>query len=172
MAPNQPIRIHEAATPVDFAQVRALLLEYAESLGWDLTSGGRLAREIEDLPGPYRQPEGTLLLACVGPAHAGVIGLQPVPVEARVPGTGTEAFGELKRLFVRPEFRRTGIAKALLRRSETEARVRRYRALVLTTSAEMMPLAQGLYESLGYVTTEPYRDDMPYPGIEWLRLDL
>jgi hypothetical protein len=36
----------------------------------------------------------------------------------------------------------------------------------------MMPLAQGLYDSLGYATTDTYRTDMPYPGIRWLRLDL
>ena len=59
-----------------------------------------------------------------------------------------------------------------MKRSEEEARARGYRSLVLTTSAEMMPLAQGLYDSLGYETTDTYRTDMPYPGIRWLRLDL
>jgi hypothetical protein len=43
---------------------------------------------------------------------------------------------------------------------------------VLTTSARMMPLAQHLYESMGYAETAPYRDDMPYPEIRWMRLGL
>jgi hypothetical protein len=43
---------------------------------------------------------------------------------------------------------------------------------VLTTNAEMFPLAQGLYESLGYVEWQPYRDDMPYPDIRWMMLEL
>ncbi len=169
---TETAHIYEALAPRDFDQVRALFLAYAESLGWDLAQGGHLADEVERLPGPYAQPAGALLLACVSDVPVGVIGLQPVPVEARVQGTGAEAFGELKRLFVRPEYRQRGIALGLMKRSEEEARARGYSALVLTTSAEMMPLAQHLYERLGYQTTEPYRDDMHWPGISWLRLDL
>ena len=101
-----------------------------------------------------------------------MLGLQPVPEGARVHGVGADTAGELKRLFVRPESRRRGIARMLMRRAESEARERGYDALVLTTSAEMMPLAQGLYDSLGYTRTEPYRDDMPYPQIRWMRLAL
>ena len=164
--------IYEAATPRDLEQVRALFLEYAEDLGWDLASGGRFADEMEDLPGPYAQPAGTLLLACVDDVPAGVLGLQPVPEDVRIPGIGAERFGELKRLFVRPGYRRLGIARVLMKRSEAEARTRDYEALVLTTSSEMMPLAQALYNELGYCPTEPYRTDMPWPGIKWLRLDL
>ena len=149
-----------------------LFLEYADSLGWDLTQGGRFAAEIRDLPGPYAQPAGTLLLAYIERDAAGVVGLQPVPEDARALGVEAEHFGELKRLYVRPEYRRHGIGRALMKRSEDEARARGYQSIVLTTSAEMMPLAQGLYDSLGYEMTETYRNDMPYPGIRWLRLDL
>ena len=59
-----------------------------------------------------------------------------------------------------------------MRRAETEALARGYDGLVLTTSAEMMPLAQHFYEALGYAETAPYRDDMPYPNIRWMRKDL
>lgn len=171
MNPSDPT-IAEATSPADFEDVRQLFLEYANSLGWDLSQGGRFADEIGNLPGPYAQPAGTLLLARVERRAAGVIGLQPVPEDAMVHGVGAERFGELKRLYVRPEYRKHGVGRALMRRSEVEARSRGYMSLVLTTSAEMMPLAQGLYDSLGYETTETYRTDMPYPGIRWLRLDL
>jgi putative acetyltransferase len=164
--------IVEATSSTDQEDVRALFLEYANSLGWDLSQGGRFADEIQNLPGPYAQPAGALLLARVGDRAAGVVGLQPVPEDARELGVGAEHFGELKRLYVRPEYRRHGVGRALMKHSEYAARVRGYRSLVLTTSAEMMPLAQGLYDSLGYRTTETYRNDMPYPGIRWLRLDL
>lgn len=161
-----------ATSAEDLEDVRTLFLEYAHSLGWDLTQGGRLAEEIENVPGPYRPPSGCLLLARVEDRAAGVLGLQAVPEDARVLGVGAEHFGELKRLYVRPEYRRHGIARALMKRAEDEARARGYRSLVLTTSAEMMPLAQDLYDALGYQTTETYRTDMPWPGIRWLRLDL
>lgn len=170
--PEQGIRIVEATSPEDLRAASSLFREYAESVGWDLSQGGRFAEEIAEPPGPYAPPDGALLLACIDGEPAGVLGLQPVPEEARVPGVGAERFGELKRMFVSPGFRRHGVGAALLKRAETEARRRGYSALVLTTSAEMFPLAQSLYESLGYGPTEPYRDDMPYPHIRWMRLDL
>jgi GNAT superfamily N-acetyltransferase len=102
-------------------------------------------------------------------APAGVLGLQPVPEGVRIPGSGADTAGELKRLFVRPEARGHGIGRLLMERAEGEARARGYDALVLTTSAEMMPLAQHLYESMDYGPTEPYRDDMPWPQIRWMR---
>jgi putative acetyltransferase len=165
------IEIVCATAPDDIEEVRCLFFEYAESLGWDLSSG-RLGDEIKHLPGPYAPPAGALLLASVDGPVAGVLGLQPVPEDARASDIGAERFGELKRLFVRPDYRRMGVARALMDRSAAEARERGYDSLVLTTSAEMMPLAQHLYDELGYCPTVPYRTDMPYPGIRWLRLDL
>lgn len=166
------LTITEATSHGDVEGVRALFLEYATSLGWDLSQGGRFADEIANLPGPYAAPAGALLLARVDGEAAGALGLQPVPQDVMAAGTGAEHFGELKRLYVRPGYRKGGVGRALMARSEEAARQRGYRALVLTTSAEMMPLAQHLYESLGYRTTDTYRTDMPYPGIRWLRLDL
>ena len=164
--------IFESDTPRDFEQVRTLFLEYAEALGWDLASGGRFADEIENLPGPYAQPSGALLLACVDGEPAGVLGLQPVPSGVRTEDIGAERFGELKRLFVRSRYRRQGIGHALMKCSEVAARERGYETLVLTTSAEMMPLAQRLYDDLGYCPIEPYRTDMNWPGVRWLGLNL
>lgn len=161
--------IIEALSAEEIEDVRALFIEYAESLGWDLSQGGRLADEIADLPGPYAQPAGALLLARVDGERAGVLGLQPVPADARILGIGVERFGELKRLYVRPACRRRGVAEALMLRAEAEGRERGYDRLVLTTSEEMFPLAQGLYDRLGYETTREYRDDMPYPHIRWMR---
>jgi putative acetyltransferase len=166
------LTIIEAGSPTDLEDVRTLFLDYAESLGWDLSHGGHLADEIHNLPGPYTQPAGTLLVARIGGDAIGVLGLQPVPEHARALGVGAEHVGELKRLYVRPEYRRRGVGNALVKRSEDEARARGYSSLVLTTSAEMMPLAQNLYDSLGYQTTETYRTDLPWDGIRWLRLDL
>lgn len=165
------IRIVETRSAEDIQAARDLFTEYALSLGWDLEADhGHFAAEIRELPGPYSPPAGSLLLACVDDVPAGALGLQPVPEQARIEGIGAERFGELKRLYVRPQFRRLGIGRALLRRAEDEARARGYDRLVLTTSAEMMPLAQGLYESLGYREMQPYRNDMPYPQIRWMEL--
>jgi putative acetyltransferase len=166
------VRVVGARTPTELDAARDLLREYAVSLGWDPDSGGWMADEMAMLPGPYAPPRGSLLLAYDGDEPAGVMGLQPVPEGVRITGTGADTAGELKRLYVRPAYRRLGIARSLMRRAETEARARGYDALVLTTNAEMMPLAQGLYDSLGYAPMSPYRDDMQWPDIRWMRLTL
>jgi putative acetyltransferase len=166
------VRIVEAESPAELEAARDLLRDYAVSLGWDPGSGGWIADEMAGLPGPYARPRGSLLLAYAGDEPAGVMGLQPVPEGVRIPGAGADTAGELKRLYVRPAYRRLGIARSLMRRGESEARARGYDALVLTTNAEMMPLAQGLYDSLGYELMAPYRNDMEWPDIRWMRLPL
>jgi putative acetyltransferase len=163
-----PLCILQATTAEQVAAARSLFSEYAVSLGWDLAES-RIAHEVELLPGPYSPPRGSLMVAYAGDAAAGALGLQPVPESCRIAGTGAENAGELKRLFVLPEFRRFGVGRALMLRAESEALARGYDSLVLTTSAEMMPLAQGLYESLGYSEFRAYRDDMPWPEIRWMR---
>ena len=164
-------RILQATTSEQLDAARRLFREYASSLGWDL-SHSRIAHEMDLLPGSYAPPRGSLMVAYVIDEPAGALGLQPVPEGCRMRGTGAERAGELKRLFVLPEFRLLGIGRELMLRAETEALARGYDSLVLTTSAEMMPLAQHLYDSLGYVETTPYRDDMPWPEIRWMRKDL
>lgn len=169
--PNEPVRITQAAKPEEIDAVRRLFGQYATSLGWDLTSGW-IAEEMAGLPGPYAPPAGSLLLARVGDEEAGALGLQAVPAAVRSPDVELDRSGELKRLFVRPEYRRHGVGRALLQRAESEARTRGYDELVLTTNAEMMPFAQRLYETLGYAETTPYRTDMAWPGIRWMRKQL
>lgn len=168
---SESYRIVEVSTQPELEDARALFRAYAEDLGWDLSSGS-IAQELAELPGSYAPPRGALLVAYVGEVAAGVLGLRPVPKEAQVPGIGAETFGELKRLFVQPGYRRLGIARGLMLRAEDEGRQRGYSALVLTTSAEWMPLAQPLYDALGYVEMEPYRNDMDFPNIRWMRKDL
>jgi putative acetyltransferase len=168
---RETVHIVEAGSPAQIDAVRHLFGEYASSLGWDLTAGW-IAEELAGLPGPYAAPAGSLMLALVGDEPAGAVGLQVVPPKTRFGDVDVSGAGELKRLYVRPEYRRHGVGQALMRHAETEARDRGYDALLLTTNAEMFPLAQRLYDELGYVETAPYRNDMPYPGIRWMRKTL
>lgn len=165
------VHIVQASAPHELEDARTLLGEYATSLGWDLTSGW-IAEELATVPGSYAPPAGALLVAYVGDQPAGVLGVQLVPPHVRFGHVDVTCSGELKRLFVRPEYRKSGVGRALMARAEDEARARGYTALLLTTNAEMMPLAQHLYDSLGYVETAPYRSDMVWPDIRWMRKDL
>jgi putative acetyltransferase len=168
---SQKVRIVEASTPQQIDDARTLFGEYASSLGWDLTSGG-IAEELATLPASYAPPAGSLLVAYVGDNPAGALGLQLVPEKARVDDVDVTRSGELKRLYVRPEYRAHGVGRAIMLRAEDEARARGYDATLLTTNAGMFPLAQSVYDRLGYVETVPYRNDMPWAGIRWMRKDL
>lgn len=93
-----------------------------------------------------------LVLAIDGRA-AGCGAIQPFDAET----------GELKRMYIAPEFRGQGLARELLAALEELALAMEYVALRLTTG-EQQPEAIGLYESSGYERTEPYGKYVDQPG--------
>ena len=139
--------------------VRALLREYAASLAFNLDFQD-FDRELATLPGAYEAPHGALLGARVRGALAGCVALRRIDDER----------GELKRLYVRPEARGSGLGHALAEAAIDEARRLGYRRLLLDTTPGMEQ-AQALYERLGFVDTEPYTQN-PVPGTRFLELEL
>lgn len=78
------------------------------------------------------------------------------PVTAFGPGVG-----ELKRMYVKPEHRRKGLARTVLRELEAIARERGLHRLVLETGINQ-PEAIGLYVAEGYLLIDnypPYEDE-------------
>ena len=73
-------------------------------------------------------------------------------------------------MYVRPEHRGKGIARALSRHVIGEARARGYAKLRLGTLASMLP-AQKLYEGLGFQPIEPYRN-IEFGTTRFYELDL
>lgn len=69
---------------------------------------------------------------------------------------------EVKRMYVAPEFRKRGIAKALLSELETWARELGFTQCILETGKRQTE-AVGLYPACGYVVTENYGQ---YVGVE------
>ncbi|WP_276517401.1 GNAT family N-acetyltransferase [Cellulomonas hominis] len=70
-------------------------------------------------------------------------------------GVDAATTGELRRVFVRPDVRRAGVAAALVRALEAEARALGLRDLVLETGIRQ-PAALALYRSLGYRPVLPF----------------
>ncbi len=97
-----PLRIMQAYSGEDFQQVKTLFLEYASSLGFDL-SFQNFEEELENLPGDYSLPEGALLLARHSEGVAGCVALRKL----------AEGICEMKRLYVRSAFRRRGVGNGL-----------------------------------------------------------
>ncbi|MGA2060788.1 MAG: GNAT family N-acetyltransferase [Thermoguttaceae bacterium] len=140
------MKICQATTPDEIAQVRSLFEEYAAWLKVDLCFQG-FETELVGLPGDYMPPRGRLLLVLAGDEIKGCIALRSL--DGRV--------CEMKRLFVRPAFRGQGIGRLLAERIITEARAIGYVTMKLDTLPSMRA-ATRLYESLGFVHCGAYYD--------------
>jgi GNAT superfamily N-acetyltransferase len=90
-------------------------------------------------------PGGQMLLATLGAEQVGCVGLRRVSAET----------AELKRMYVRPERRGQGIARALLAACEQAARDLGYVQLWLETGT-LQPEAVALYLSAGYEPVDPF----------------
>ncbi|NLI54924.1 MAG: GNAT family N-acetyltransferase [Clostridiales bacterium] len=152
-----PIEIKLAYDDMD--QIRLLFQEYTNMLGIDLGFQNYDA-EFSSLPGDYALPDGRLYLAVCDGQPAGCIALHPFDRERC----------EMKRLFVRPEFRGERVGRALAERAIADAKEMRYQAIVLDTMA-FLTNSVALYRKLGFQETLPYRYN-PLPDALFLRLDL
>lgn len=127
------------------AAARGLIREHFEAHS-EAHDPAQIGAILEKLPAPYVPPFGGLWVAWIGDTAAGCAALQQLP----------DGTGEVKRMYVRPENRGEGIARALAHVVIVEARARGYDKLRLGTLATMQP-AQNLYTSLGFLPVPPYR---------------
>jgi len=146
------LHIHRA---IDVAIVRELFLEYAQSLGVDLTFQD-FEREVASLPGDY----DPILVAHWNSEVAGCVALHAWDRDVC----------EMKRLYVRPAFRGHAIGRTLAERIIAEAREKRFARMRLDT-LPIMREAQELYRSLGFVEIPPYRFN-PIDGSKFMELEL
>ena len=153
------IEIVDAVASGEVGEVRALLLEYQASLDVDLCFQG-FPREVAELPGSYSPPSGRLLLARAGGLACGCIALQAISSDVC----------EMKRLYVRPACRGTGLGRMLAARILDEARSIGYRTICLDTLPSMTRAA-AMYEALGFEEVPPYRHN-PVPGTRFMALSL
>ena len=115
-----------------------------------------------------------LLLGLVDDRPAGCVAMHRL--EGEMAGVGGDLFGgsdvcEMKRLYVRPEFRRYGLGRELVDSIVNCAAAVGYRRMRLDTVPSEMGRAVEMYLKLGFVEIEPYRLN-PIPGAKYLELDI
>lgn len=153
------VEIREAA-PSDMAAARDIFAEYMRSiahLAAPSFAHQRADEELRTLPGRYGPPGGTILLAWEASVCVGCAAIRPLD------GAGT---CELKRMYVKPACRRTGLGRRLCEAVLQRARGLGYSAIKLDSDPDLLP-ALALYRSMGFVDTAPYNED-PDPATVYL----
>ena len=153
------LKIYPAKTDKDLEIVRTLLVEYVDSLGFDLVFQN-FEEELRNLPGEYAAPEGCLLLAKYQDQPAGCAALRKL----------SDGICEGKILYVRPQFRGLKIGRKLMESIIAEARRIGYSSIRGDTVPSMQ-IAQALYASLGFKEIEPYCRN-PVEGAKFIELKL
>jgi putative acetyltransferase len=153
------IKIVDADSAVTISMAQMLFREYATSLGVDLYFQN-FNEELAGLPGDYAAPSGSLLLAYAIQELAGCVALRKLD----------EGICEMKRLYVRPEFRGLHIGRSLAETVIMRARNLGYTLMRLDTLASM-DTARALYRSLGFREISPYRYN-PIKGAMFMELHL
>jgi putative acetyltransferase len=165
--------------PKQIETVRILLREYAaylnQSLGEEHICLKDYERELASLPGVYAEPQGLILLAHAENEPAGCIALKPLK-PSRATGSG-EVACEMKRLWVRPEFRGRSIGRFLAEDLIRQARELGYTAMYLDTIPSAMKSADRIYQKLGFAAVERYTinpilGQHPLLPVEFFRLSL
>jgi ribosomal protein S18 acetylase RimI-like enzyme len=152
--------ITEAVAPADVGQAKRLIIEYAQTLGIDL-SFQAFEHELAVFPGAYSAPHGLVLLGWVSDQPAGCVCLRPLD---------DERVCEMKRLYVRPAYRGRAIGRRLAQAAIHGGRRLGYEAMRLDTLSSMTE-AISLYGSLGFRPIDPYYAN-PIESAQYFELDL
>lgn len=150
-----PPDLRSAHAPPALDDARALFRAYADSLGVDL-GFQHFERELVGLPGDYVPPRGALLVAYVDGAPAGCVAVRPLEHDSC----------EMKRLYVQPAFRGTGLGRTLATAAIDAARRAGYTRMRLDTLPSMGEAIR-LYAAMGFEEIAPYRFN-PVPGARYL----
>jgi ribosomal protein S18 acetylase RimI-like enzyme len=154
------LQLIQAQSTEDIRRVRELFEEYVSWLGVNLCFQN-YDKELAGLPGEYAPPSGRLYLAVENERVAGCVALRKIGEETC----------ELKRLYVRPDFRGTGLGRRLTETVIHDARAIGYRRMRLDTLPGKMGQAIAMYRSLGFKNIEPYYDN-PYDDVAFMELAL
>jgi ribosomal protein S18 acetylase RimI-like enzyme len=154
------ITFAQAVSAADIAVARTLFKEYEQSIGVSLCFQN-FDQELANLPGDYAPPSGRLLLVRVDDQIAGCIALRKLD----------DSTSEMKRLYLRPEFRGRGLGEPIVQTLIHEAKLIGYSKIRLDTIPGRMDQAINLYRSIGFKEIPAYYDT-PFGDTLYMELDL
>jgi len=152
---EQDFTYKNAHTEKEFEQARMLFKEYADALGVDL-SFQDFKKELDTIQVQYNKPDGGLLLVYANEN----------PIACAAVRRFDEGTAELKRMYVKNEYRGHRIGVELIKRSLSMAKDLGHKKIRLDT-LENMAKAQELYKSFGFYIIPPYRFN-PIPGTVYM----
>jgi putative acetyltransferase len=140
--------INSRSSDPEIETIRTLFMEYSDGLSENLGFQG-FDDELENPLKKYGEPDGCLLLAYWNDTAAGCIALQPLH----------EAYlCEMKRLYVRNQYRNMGIGEKLIEALLENAVNKGYKKMVLD-SLKRLQAAIKLYRKFGFTQTTAYYDN-------------
>ncbi len=154
------LTIKQVETPEEVESTRQLFEEYVNGLGVSLCFQN-YDKEVAELPGEYVPPMGRLYLATEDADVAGCIALRKLE----------DDLCEMKRLYVRPEFRARLLGRTLVDRIIEDARSIGYKRMRLDTLPGKMDQAIAMYRSLGFKQIDRYYNN-PYDSALFMELEL
>ena len=152
--------LRQVESEEDIRETRKLFEEYVDGLGVSLCFQN-YDKEVAELPGQYTPPDGRLLLASQEGQIAGCIALRKLE----------DGVCEMKRLFVRSEYRGDGLGRILAEKIIDDAREMGYERMRLDTLPGKMDRAIAMYRRLGFKDIERYYDN-PYEDALFMELHL
>lgn len=144
---NLDIFIKTAKTSFDFSAAKEIILEYVDWLGFNLEFQN-FDYEINNLQEMYSEPEGSMFLASINNKFVGVAGIRKFE----------NNICELKRMYVKPEYRNKGIGRKILEYSIESAKKFNYEKMKLDTD-DLMQAAIKLYLDFGFEEIPAYRNN-------------
>ena len=153
------IQIISAQEEEHYQKATELFIQYADSLDFDLEFQG-FNEELANLADHYASPQGCILLAEESGVSAGCVALRPLE----------DKICEMKRLYVRPDYRGRGVGRMLACSVIDRARKIGYEKMRLDTMATMKE-ARTLYYSLEFRNIKAYRFN-PFDDPNFMELEL
>ncbi len=142
---NTNISFKIATTNLEFDDAKNLFQEYANTLDIDLCFQD-FDSELKTINQQYHKPKGALLLAYKDEIAIGCVGLREFDKD----------IAELKRMFVKTDYRGYKIGEKLLDQIIDVAKNMSYKKILLDTLPSMAQ-AQKLYRSFGFHEIPSYR---------------